>query len=1270
MSGAFDAREPLGDGITLLEASAGTGKTYSITSVVLNLVVVEGIEIDRILVVTFTDAATAELRDRIRRRLRAARQALRAVTSESACPPAVSDDDLIAHLVQRAIEEKCGEAWTRRLSTALQRFDVAPIRTIHSFCQALLRDYAFECAADVDAELLEDTRGLKEEIARDFWARHVASLPEDTLSLLRGEGDLSFEFAAALVSLSVDAPEVPLLGDERGAPSDSSGTKPPNEMDDVSRGLSAWRDALCAFEACWRAYRTTISADFARVEGANGLNKRTWPTGAVHALMEEVDRWVTEGGVAPAKLQRLLEAPDNKATNKGHSLHCGQELGELFGLFTRLGACGAAASRGLWRHCILFARAEWIRRKRDRRLQTFDDLLRDVHAALGNAEHGPALVTLVRERFVVALIDEFQDTDALQWDIFQTLFQSDTHRLVLIGDPKQSIYAFRGADIRTYLFARSQATHRRVLGVNRRSDDALVQAFGALFATHDMPFGTRVIESERVTAHHREPRVRTDGALTPPLRVLLTPRDGAFERLVSKGRILKTGAESLLARRVAADIARTIATPSLMIRSDASDAWRHVHAGDCAVLVRKGRQALATQRALRALGIPSVMSTDDSVFHSPEARDLLVLCRAILEPNQSSRLRRAFATDTLGIPAVHELLTNSRWTSSRTPCIADVLAEVEAEDERLDIWMARLRGWRSRWNEHGVMAMVRDVLAATSAPAALAALPDGERRLTNLVHLAELLHRATRTLSLSPSELVDWLARAIVADDDANDETRRVRLESDDRAVQLVTIHKSKGLEYSFVWAPWLWDGAVPGEGKAPRIVRDERGRRHISLDRLKSLGAEVQGVAADEELTESLRLLYVTLTRARHRCTVWWGAFTHGESSALGYLLHGTGGGSTAVARRASQEMVQSTFDAGDDAIKQALGALVVASDRKIAVEWDTLGAEGNGELLTEPPPVRTLRAREWSRKASLDDGWRLSSFTSMTRTLSERDLTSEAPEAAFDDAESAEDRGLSVAVRTPLFSSFAPSVRAGIALHAVLEALPFQPLSDAELLATVALARHGYSAPEYTRECLADFGRVFRTPLVANDVSFTLSDVQRDRRLDELAFAIPVGAAGRRSLGFHDVARAFASRTGGSVPDGYASIISKLSAPAFQGFLTGAMDCVVEHAGKFYLIDYKSNALGSTLDEYARPRLNIAMEAHHYFLQYHLYLVALDRWLTQRHAGYQWESHMGGVFYLFIRGMTPETRGETGVFYDLPPRERIEALGASMYGAEEALV
>ena len=1193
----------------LIEASAGTGKTYTITSLFLRLIL-EGYGVNAILVVTFTEAATAELRERIRRRLR---EALVVIDKGQ------SDDPFFQKVVLAGSEEE-KTIKRRKLLAALSGFDEAAIWTIHGFCQRALRDHAFESGALYDAELVTDRQPLLDQVAADFWGRHVTNLAGPWLAYLQDK-NITPTRMTDLLRLALGHPTLALLPEETPA--------------DLTEA---------AFYAHYQQAKQIWARDREDILGLLAthptVNRRSFSRPNRARWAKEVDTYL-----APEK---PVEFPDDRGISKFRQsvlLAYHEKLGKevpppvhpFFECCDALCRYPEAWYVDFQKQLFGFARQHLQSQKRSQGIYFFDDLIHELETAL-TGPGGLLLAQRIRHQFTAALIDEFQDTDQSQYRIFETIFQKSRCPFFLIGDPKQSIYAFRGADIFAYLQASKDTKGRGgTLTVNWRSDPGLVHAVNTLFQRAPSAFGFKEVGFYPVTTgEDRRDAFFLKGRPFSPLHFLFLGGDPEQTR----SPIPKEWAHQQIPDRVAAHISTLIADGAL----GEGDRRRAIGPGDIAVLVRSNRQAAAMQTALRQLGIPSVLSGSDSVFSSIEAFELGQVLQAVADPGNDVKLRNALSTDLFGLTAPE-------------------LVVLQEDDVLWGEWVERFRDWHHIWQTDGFIAMMEGLfycrLSADAPPLLLRLLSHfgGERQVTNFKHLAELLHGVWTNEKQGMAGMLRWFEKQC-SEGRRDTEAHELRLESDAKAVQLVTIHKSKGLEYPVVVAPFLWDGRLHSQSGALPVFHDPAAGYRLSMDLRSEPDAANRTSALWEETAENMRLLYVALTRARHHCAVVWGPIKDCDTSALGFLLHGPGGAADYAAMQAHLKALDPTVMEND------LAALGAESKGTIAVT-DLKAVPGNFYRATEETSP-SLTHRQMHR--AIQRQWRFESYSHLVSRAAPflpddelgRDMDPHSREGDMGDSR----------IPTPMLADapipladFEQGATAGSFFHSIYENIDFTVPTRENLTPIVQekLMAYGYDPDVWLDRVCDALGQTLTCSLDAKMPELSLSRIETKDRLNELEFVFPVtsrdGRAGE-AVEPKDIASVVKKYSGTALPKGYANALAALSFVPMSGFLKGFIDLVFCFQGRWYIVDYKSNFLGANLNEYRNDHVAQAMAEHHYFLQYYLYVTALHRYLSYRLPDYDYDIHMGKVYYLFIRGMTGDAAPGFSVFQDRPSRALIEGL------------
>jgi len=1178
---------PLTPGVTLLEASAGTGKTHAIAGIYLRLVLETDLTVDRILVVTFTEAATAELRGRIRTRLDEARRILRQGTGGTPEASALllwgTDADRVRRL--------------HRLETALESFDAAAVFTIHGFCHRVLREHPFATGARFEPEFEPNLEALVQEAADNFWRRQFYPASERRL-LMALDANLSPESLAALLRRHLRQAEPELL--------------PVAEGRSLETVLGEADQALDAVLDLWTRDRNAITGRFGDVHG-------TWGNRPYNRSEEMEVHWAALDALAahqgtPAAFDAVRRlTPDQLAAGKSKRSKEPVPSGPFFDACSRLEAALGTAGAA-WRHALLAAAPGDLARLKHRDgVLGFDDLLRQVACAL-RAPEGAALIRGLRARYGAALIDEFQDTDPLQWDIFERAFASDAMPLFLVGDPKQAIYSFRGADVFAYLRARQRAGRRYTLGENWRSASGLVSAVNGLFEPHPLPFAIPEIPFHPVTAASRADETPMTGPGLPeaPLELWCwNPEGEGVTRKEHRTEHLAAAAASAIVRWLSAGIRL---------------GERPLEPGDIAVLVNTHDEAEAMARALVQRRVPNVRQTQRSVFDTPEAHELQILLEGAVGGAPASCQRAALLTGLIGAGA-------------------SGLAVAQEQENGWDSWAERFAQWRLVWDRHGVLPLLERVLRDCATRGRLLETSDGERRLTNYLHLGELLQQAATTGHRGPRSLADWLSqqRASARHEGAPAEETLLRLERDAAAVQLVTVHRSKGLEYPVVLYPF------PGrEARTPRysnpsaLFHDPDSRHQLKHDVGSPDLDRHRTQEAGEQFAENLRLLYVALTRARQRCVVVWTLGKGAGTRALDWLLTPPPIVSGLPLEQAPEALRQSV--AGLDAV-QARALVERFSGRQIVIS--DLPPPEDIPWRPDTAASETFSARPF--RGTIRRDWSPASFSALAHGVS----TDRADRADADDPHGVvEDQDPSP---SPAPLSGFRGIAAGICLHEILEEIEFDSLDTLKLRKRVeaGLRSHAFDAASLAGPLAERIGHLLDAPWFDGHAlrSLPAGDCWR-----EMEFALPL-----RSVSPDSLAKAFERGPQGPLGPRLATSLRRLTFPELRGILSGFIDLVVRAGGRWWLVDWKSNWLGGSLADYGPESLNRVMLAEHYGLQYHLYLVALNRLLRSRIPGYDYERDFGGVRYVFFRGVTPE-HPHGGVFADRPSRALLENLDAAL--------
>ncbi len=1110
-------------GTTLIEASAGTGKTFTISVLVLRLLLERPeFTIDRILVTTFTELATAELRGRIRALLRNAITAFRA---------GASDDELLSALLKKHSDHKAAAS---RLDAARIAFDEAPIYTIHGFCQRVLADRAFESGTLFDAELVTNQSDLLREIVEDFWRLHFYE-GDRFATLLALKNKITPEKLSKQLEELIRNPGLRVL---------------PEDLRSLGEIAADLGTALAEVRRNWVKEEKKLRELFA--DGSWALYNYSKPEKML-PLLDDLGRCLSDEGGTVEQLECLGSFTTSMIATRVRGNRTPPQS-EVFDGCERLLKLEAEFSVALLVEFFSWARAQLLERKLLRNVLSFDDLLTRLDDALA-APGGAELAESIREKYHAALIDEFQDTDPVQYSIFSRIYEGSDAPVAFIGDPKQAIYAFRGADVFTYMKAASAAARQFTLTTNWRSESRLVEAVNAIF-DRPQPFLLDQIKFDRVAAGPKadEKPLLIGGKPVPPFHLWTAEKDAE------------------ISEAVASEVVQLL-TSNASIGGEALEP-RHI-----AVLTSTNREAAQIQNALRARRVPSVLYSSANIFAAHEARELRDVLAAVAQPGYEKFVRAALCTDALG----------------RTGNDLDLLArdEVAWETEVL-----RFQKHHQTWRERGFIQMLRQLSAEHGVRRRLLGYPDGERRLTNFLHLAEILHTACVEHRLGINGLLKWLGQQMEGEDFADREEHELRLESDEKAVRIITVHKSKGLEFDVVFCPFVW-----WFRREPRAAfHDPAADDRLTLD-LSDPKAQLAR-REEESLAELLRQFYVALTRARHRCVMVWRAAAKEDKSAPAYLL------------QSSAALPPEIADHKDIAIAPLPEAA--------AVRWQPALGESAAPL---QPRVFT---------GEIDRSWGIASFT---RLISGRDAD-ELDEGPLLEPATEEEAAAAVAVG---IHAFPKGMRAGTCLHEILELVDF---ANPEAATEVVERRlRAYSIESFDEVIAENIRALAALPLVTENDRFTLAEVPNEKRKAELEFSFPID-----SLTTARLAQVL------ELPE-VALRLGRLQFQMMNGFMNGFIDLTFEHGGRFYFADWKSNWLGPAARAYHPGAIAAEMQRNFYTLQLCLYSVALHRYLQLRKPGYDFDRHFGGAFYIFLRGID-RVEPKNGVYFQRLSRSFVEKL------------
>ncbi|MDD3703740.1 MAG: UvrD-helicase domain-containing protein [Victivallaceae bacterium] len=1090
-------------GLNLIEASAGTGKTFTVSHLYLRLLLEKRLAVKQILVVTFTVAATVELRDRIR--------------------------TLIAEKLGGANAED-----TIILKKALLEFDEAAIYTIHSFCERILNENSFESRMLFNTELQKDCSHIRQLVVDDYVRKqleetdNIPSRPEfDELVKLYHRAPLA-QFDRHLIE---DAEKY----DEHG-----------NEV--------------TKFVNNTLYHNQRIKIDHIKER----YPELRWPEHA--AVLDEIDN-----------------ATSQKDFKKAYD--------RLKNLKTALTAI----------HFLNFYRERLKLMRQHLNFRSFDDILSDLYQSL-QGDSGKILIEAVRDRYSAVMIDECQDTDKVQFEIFRRFFFEDsTLPCFLIGDPKQSIYGFRSADIFSYLEISRNVESRYTLDTNYRSATCCVTAQNSIFQHMTNPFLL-----DNLNYHPVKASPQSKGNLT---RLLFA---GSFADEAASGIDFynldlpdfknRSGIrpaedndiEKKATEAAAAHIAHLLNANTDQVWFESENDRRALKPSDIAILVMTHTQGRKILDRLRRFNIPAVIQNSGDVFKGQESDDLMLVLKAVLSPDRRRIFNGALLSSICGV----------------TPSELDRMLNDDNSDNDYEKHMERFRKYHKTWQERGFLPMFNGLLKDYQTEIKLLGNGQyGERQLTNILQLAEILNE-TESQIRGMDSLLEWFSEQ--RNSEPNQEYE-MRLEKDDEAVKIMTVFASKGLEFPLVFCPFLWSKGISSMNrKKLGLYHDPQ--THAAMIGLTSYQENIDAINFEEK-AEIMRLFYVALSRARNKCWIYWNRTN--KVNAISYLLE-----------------PDSTMPDSDDTKNEVIPELPGVRFLKYQkLSETTLYRQPVRKELfppPEPPAPNLLRS-----------GWGITSFSSLTSShyninrnvfLSHDGELKEDDDSATVQEESAESND---------FIGFPRGIVPGNFLHRIFENLDFTLVNQDYNNAMIrrSLREFGITASHKSEDDLINavnsmLDKVMNTPLPP-DNTIRLSAIPENKRLTEMEFHFAIKhSSASAPLDFPDMPVLEKHWRENSIP---------------TGFMNGKIDLIFEHANRFYILDWKSNYLGHSPEHYTPEQLKSAMDEKLYNFQYLIYSVALDLWLNRKCSDYSYEKHFGGVFYIFLRGVG---QGSNGIFFDRPDK------------------
>lgn len=1113
-------------GSNLIEANAGTGKTYTITALTVRLLIETPMTVEQILVVTFTKAAVADLKTKIYERLIEMRAALDGKEPKT-------------EFVRDYLKKELPENAKQKIDAAIRDFDMNGISTIHGFCQKMLTENSFGGNIAFGTKLAGDASALLKRPVQDYWRKRMYGMKPEFAELLTGETP---DTMISFVKNMMDNPSMRIINRPQVSEEDFETVQAK-----ISAAFAGVKEILAGCDI-----RQMIQDIY------GNLNGRTYGKGSAESAFDTLVNLKTSEPPALHKLhllttQKIQSSPNKNKTAPDHPLY--DAVDEWLGLCDSMKSMKAdfrtMIKCGFYDHCV--STLDEYNQLADS--QSYTDLIVRMREAV---MRGTSMKETLRKRYHAAMIDEFQDTDPFQYDIFHETFSL----LFMIGDPKQAIYAFRGADVFTYLKAAENREEQYTLTTNHRSDSGLVEAVNRFFAS-EKPFCINRI-GYNPSAGKQTLSFIESGKRRRPLTLWYDDRD-------------EKPSPALMAEKCAFEITRILNAKAQL---EDRDGKRTVIPSDFAVLTLTNDQALKVRDALIRYRIPCVVTGAENVFFTVQASQIMHFVAALVRPYSEKAVRTALASDIFG------------FTADGLFSLSDKLEGIfEDFAEFSDIMRTK-----------GIAPVFFRAAEKYGMFTRLAERRGGERIITNFIHLTELLQQYEAEHRASPSQLLLWLTEKTGGASGREDEYLQ-KMDSDDNAVNITTVHKSKGLEYNIVFTPFLMYGKRR-DGRSFPKYHDKNSELVMDL----AADSEASQAADTEALSESLRLAYVALTRAKAACYTAYSPVDMHHSSSMGYIINGA-----------------------------------VGKDIKYDIELINKFVGGNEhiELLPLPEAVLQHYAPERQKTAmenrsfegKIGESWHMNSFSRLVHKASyDRDTDQFTPQTDRKNA------GYSI-------FSFPKGAKAGNCLHECMEDIPLEQ-TDAKTIENAVRERlkQYFFDEKFIPAVTENIENILTRELIDG---ITLSGIPKDSFVHEMEFSLFT-----RRFGAEEIAGIFAA----AGETEFAKAAATLDFAAMQGYLTGFADLIFIRGGRFYILDWKSNFLGAGAEDYSQDRMMDEMLNSHYYLQLYIYTLALHVHLTRYMPDYDFDRHIGGSIYIFMRGV--EKTGENGIFFHQPKREIIEKM------------
>lgn len=1153
------------EGFSLVEASAGTGKTYNITSLYVRAIVENGRAPSEILVLTYTEAATAELKAKIRGRIN---DCIDYLSNEKE-----KVDDFLIELKERA-----NANYITRLKEALFSFDEAAIFTIHGFCQKLLREENLAFGVQADFELIQDTSELVQDAVDAYWRKIVKEYSATKL----GQGLLVFlmshkispENLKSVIEQVIAKPYANLL---------------PEHNLDLKVQAKTKRIQLLneQLKYQWEEDKGQLN----EIIFSGKLHKGSYKPKVFEEIWKTLELWISSDKIHFSGFDKLENFGEDKILSlvtKGNQIEVPELSKVLDEFLTEISDLNEITANFILKAIHEIKDRIEVQKEKKNGL-SFDDLLQKVAANLDQK-----LADKISAQYPIALVDEFQDTDPIQYSIFKKIYKDqNASALFMIGDPKQAIYSFRGADLFTYFEATNDVTdeQRYSLNFNYRSNNALIDAVNAVFSKHEQPFVFEqpLFRKAYFPEGKEERKLTVSGKAQPPLSFIDCNLDG-----------LNAGpARDTISEYVANQIQK-------LLSAEYRVGDQSIEPQDISVLVRTKKEAVLIKDALEAHGIKSIARSNESIFKTRECSELKILLKATIDYSNSTLIRAALISSFIGYSSddVLELMNDdSRW--------GEVVNIFRLADEK--------------WSKYGVSDAINELDSFFNIQENLSTLQNAERRITNLSHLQELIGDYESKNKTTSNSVIRYLNQKIQSSTTPSDE-EIIRLESDSDLVNITTLHSSKGLEYPVVFIPFLWDSFEFSHNQGYSILEYHNDANKLQLDVAPHKSDNAHQIAYKEALADTLRLNYVALTRAEVACFIPFGEYKEIHKSSLLAMISGS---QFFLNNSAKKDEKVSQFYSDLNSLNDSKVIKVVDSNEILAIKTTPNKLNQQVDLFS----AKNLSAKEFDR-SDIDQFSRIVSFSSLTSSK-----TTEAPIKDYDQLEFIEEgvsEGIEEIQSLSIFS-FPKGSSTGNLLHNIFEYIDFQDSTNHQQIMNDQFEITGFE--QKWKPILTDWIKKGLNHSINEEIK--LADIDSVNVLKELEFHFPV-----EDINTENIIRTIRQEN-----------LDEASGVSISGFMKGFIDLIFRHQGKYYILDYKSNHLGHTLEDYGSEFLRNKIVSSNFDVQYHIYTLALKLFLEQRIKDFDFETDFGGVFYFFLRGIDDKKQG-SGIFFDNPSKQVIDEL------------